>query len=123
MPISTTRIQAGATTSALSSDHDTTQLEDKVTFIARVSRRASSGKATPAGSVQFTIDGADVGKPFELDSYGRAALTTTHLSEGQHQVLARYVPAEKSAFLASVSFELAHSVVCRSHDSETRPGT
>ena len=105
------RIQAGATTTTLSSNADTTRPGTNVTFTATVARRASSGKATPTGSVQFTVDGSDLGKPIKLDSYGRAALTTSRLGEGRHKVSARFIPGEASAFLASSSFEATHVVV------------
>jgi len=105
------RIQASATMTTVSNDKDTTRLGDNVTFTATVARRASSGSATPMGSIQFTLDGSELGKPIKLDSYGRAEQTTSRLSVGRHKVSARYVPAEASAFLASSSFEVTHSVL------------
>jgi subtilisin family serine protease len=114
------RIQAGTTTTTVSSHKGNTRFGDKVTFTATVARMTSSGRrATPTGSIQFTVDGADVGRPIKLNSSGRAAWTTPLLGIGRHQVSARYIPAQNSAFLASSSFEVTHSVVRKDGRDDT----
>jgi hypothetical protein len=54
--------------------------------------------ATPAGTVQFTVDGANAGGPITL-SDGTAAYTTASLAHGTHTVVAEY--SGDSSFLAS----------------------
>ena len=105
------RLEAGATRTFVSDDKDTSQLGAPVTFTATVAHRASSGRAVPAGAVQFTVDGSRAGDPVKLDSHGRAAWQTSRLSAGKHQVSARYVPSEGSVFLASTSLDRIHAVL------------
>jgi hypothetical protein len=49
------------------------------------------GAGTPAGTVQFVIDGVDVGTPATLNSSGQAAYGTSTLVVGAHTVSARYL--------------------------------
>ena len=58
--------------------------EQAVTFTATV-----TGGATPTGSVQFAIDGADAGAPRPLAA-GKATLSLSTLGVGSHVVTARY---------------------------------
>jgi subtilase family serine protease len=61
---------------------------DSVTFTATVTS-SSSGGATPTGSVQFRVDGANAGPPVAL-SNGQATLTLSTLTGGAHAILAVY---------------------------------
>jgi hypothetical protein len=62
--------------------------------------------------VQFTVDGAKLGKPVQLDAFGRATLATSRLKPGKHQIGATYVPAKaEGGLLPSVSVETLHHVV------------
>jgi uncharacterized membrane protein len=72
-----------------------------VTFTATV----SSQSGTPTGSVQFQIDGIDVGTPVALAA-GKATFSTAALSAGHHAVV---------GFFASASATLANS------DNSTSP--
>jgi hypothetical protein len=65
------RIRLGSTTTTLHSE-DATQVGEWVTFTAIVARNASNGRGAPTGSVQFILDGSNVGEPVKLDSKGRA---------------------------------------------------
>ncbi|WP_133980817.1 Ig-like domain repeat protein [Kribbella voronezhensis] len=59
-----------------------------VTFTATV--RPLSGTGIPTGSVQFSIDGANVGGVLTLSAQGRATYSTATLSAGSHNVIATY---------------------------------
>jgi hypothetical protein len=58
-----------------------------ITFTATVA--PSSGSGTPTGTVQFQIDGVNVGSPVTLT--GGSATPTTTLAVGQHTVAALYL--------------------------------
>jgi hypothetical protein len=60
------------------------------TFTAQVSNASPGGGAVPTGSVQFQIDGSNVGQAVGLDASGRATFTTTTLGPGLHLVQAVY---------------------------------
>jgi hypothetical protein len=57
-----------------------------VTFRATV----TSGGGTPNGSVQFSIDGSNVGAPVALNASGQATYSTSSLASGNHTVAAVY---------------------------------
>lgn len=104
------QIQAGSTTITVSDNEDPTQVGAPVTLTATVARTAAGGQGTPAGTVQFVLDGSKVGAPVKLDSNGRATWKTSILKAGSHQVAARYIPASGSIFLASSSLNEPHTV-------------
>ncbi len=60
----------------------------RVTFTATV--RPVAGTGIPAGSVQFNIDGIDVGGALTLNAQGRATYATATLPAGSHNVIATY---------------------------------
>ena len=60
-----------------------------VVFTATVTAVAP-GTGTPAGTVQFRIDGANVGAPTTLNSSGQAAYPISTLAIGAHTVTAVY---------------------------------
>lgn len=104
------RIEAGGTRTMIGDDRETSPVGAPVKFTALVVRRASGGRGTPAGSVEFLLDGSRTGQPVKLDANGRAVWTTSQLKAGRHHVVARYVPTEGSVFLPSTSFEKLHAV-------------
>jgi hypothetical protein len=104
------RIQAGATTIAVSDNKDSTKIAEPVTFTATVARIARTGEGVPIGTVQFTLDGHKVGRPVRLDAQGRATWRTSTLKPGKHKVLATYRPSERSAFMSSTSAGQLHTV-------------
>ena len=59
-----------------------------ITFTATV--RPAVGTGIPTGTVQFSIDGGNVGVPVTLNAQGRATFATTTLSAGTHSVVATY---------------------------------
>lgn len=89
---SLTNLQA-ATTTAVTSSINPSDLTQSVTFTARVT---STGPLT--GTVQFKIDGSNSGGPVTL-SAGVATLTTAALTAGTHSVTADY--SGDANFLAS----------------------
>ena len=60
-----------------------------VVFTATVTAVAP-GSGTPAGNVQFRIDGVNVGDPVALNHSGHAAYATRALQVGKHSVSALY---------------------------------
>lgn len=71
---------------------------------ATVARLSASGAGTPAGSVQFSLNGEDVGGPVRLDPNGVAYWKPQRTANGE-RVSARYLPAKGGVFLASESVE------------------
>ncbi len=53
------------------------------------------------GSVQFAIDGTDVGAPVDIDSDGRAVSPALQASAGLHQVTGTYTPADTTNYVGS----------------------
>lgn len=80
------------TQTAVTSSRNPSELGQAVTFTAQVSAVAP-GAGTPAGTVQFTDDGAPLGSPLSLDGSGRASITTATLTVGTHTIAATYTPA------------------------------
>jgi len=60
-----------------------------VTLTANVSV-VSPDVATPTGTVQFQMDGQDLGSPTAVDANGNASITTSSLPLGNHQITAVY---------------------------------
>jgi hypothetical protein len=114
------KIQGGLTATVLRDDKARTRPHEPVTFIATVVRSAvlrgvvqssadrkskPRGQVIPTGTVQFTLDGKNVGKPVRLDAKGQARVKMSRTQLGTRQVAARYLPAKGSVFLASRSLE------------------
>ena len=62
-----------------------------VTFAAVVGNQYGIG-GTPAGSVQFQVDGSDYGQPVALDQGGQASISDQSLGLGRHTIIAAYEP-------------------------------
>jgi hypothetical protein len=93
-----TIVGIAATTTLVTSSANPSVLNASVGFVASVS--AAGG--TPTGTVQWQVDGVDVGSPVALDSTGKAAYTTSSLTltgADAHTVTAAYSGA--SAFRPS----------------------
>ena len=80
------------TTTTVTSTANPSRFGQAVTFTATV---ASAG-GTPTGTVQFSIDGTNVGGPLTLAS-GQAAYPITSLSVGSHSVTATYAGVTRFA--------------------------
>ncbi|HEX6901701.1 MAG TPA: Ig-like domain repeat protein [Thermoanaerobaculia bacterium] len=102
--LATQRIRAGATFTTVAGAQDPKDPKETVTFTATVAARAGGGKEPLAGTVQFLVDGEEVGEPVQLDENGQAKWETTDLKPGEHKVAARYI-AEKGIYLDSTSFD------------------
>jgi hypothetical protein len=81
---SLTNTKANTATTVTSSSNPS-DLGQNVTFTATV-----TSVATPAGTVQFKIDGALAGGPVTLDAFGVATFTTASLTVGNHSIVADY---------------------------------
>lgn len=108
--LTTQRILKDSTTTNLTDEPERSQVGELVTFTAFVGANGPDSVGRPSGSVQFTLDGTNVGGPATLDSKGRAIWETTSLKAGKHQVTASYQPDAGSAFLPSASAAITHIV-------------
>jgi hypothetical protein len=114
------RTLADATTLSLAQDPETSQAGEWVTFTAYVAANSVDVKGYPSGTVQFAVDGANVGEPVIVDAKGRATWQTSQLKVGSHRVTASYLPGSDSLFLPSSTVEKTH-VVKRCHcDAEAQ---
>lgn len=108
--LQTEQIQTNATTTIVYASKDTTKHGEQVTFTAVVARKFTARNEALTGSVEFKVDG----KPFEqvnLERNGRAIFTTSALEEGQHQIVAAFVPESGSNVFPSTSAETTHMVI------------
>jgi hypothetical protein len=76
---------------------------ERVRFTAIVAPKASRRGSAPGGTVQFTLDGRNIGDPILLDAKGEALLTTSILRGGQHLVAANYIPSGWGSLLLASS--------------------
>lgn len=90
-------VNSESTATTVISSVNPSQYMQSVTFTATVAPIGST--ATPAGTVQFSIDGTNVGIPVTL-SNGTASFTTATLAVGLHTITAVYSPAS-SNFIGS----------------------
>ncbi|MDO8412386.1 MAG: S8 family serine peptidase [Gallionellaceae bacterium] len=120
------KIRAGLTSVVVRGDKGDSRPNASVTFTATVLRHASGGgivarnkdsraKAVaittmPTGSIQFTLDGKNVGQPVKLDSKGQAMIKLPRVKITRHQVGARYIPTKGSVFLPSNSSNLSENI-------------
>jgi hypothetical protein len=92
------KILTTPTETVLSSSGNPSLAGQTVTFTATVSP-TSAAVGTPAGSVQFSINGTAAGAPALLDANGRATYTTAALADGSSSITAVYNGS--SGFLSS----------------------
>ncbi len=77
------------TTTAVASSTNPSKYGQPVTFTATVT--PASGTAAPTGTVQFSVDGTDLGGPVTLDASGAAVSDAiASLAAGSHTVIAAY---------------------------------
>jgi hypothetical protein len=112
----TQQIRAGLTSIFVRDDRATSRDKEMVTFTASVARHAvitlkeiagKGERGVPTGTVQFTINGTNVGEPAKLNVRGQAMLKLPRLKVEKQKVGARYIPAKGSVFFASSSIETA----------------
>jgi Bacterial Ig-like domain (group 3)/SdrD B-like domain/Domain of unknown function (DUF4214)/Putative Ig domain/CARDB len=78
---------------AISSSANPSVTGQPVIFTATVTS-ATPGAGTPAGSVQFQVDGQDLGSPVVLNASGVASVTDSDLTTGNYQVTAAYTNSD-----------------------------
>jgi hypothetical protein len=96
-----------ATTTTLGSSLNPSAVGQSVTITATVS--PASGSVTPAGTVQFSVDGSAAGPAVTL-SGGTATYVTSTLAVGTHSITAAFTPASSAAFNASTATALSQTV-------------
>jgi hypothetical protein len=85
-------VRLGATETNVTDDKESTRYGEPVTFTATVRRKARGVRGSPVGTVVFSLDGVEVGKPVRLDRNGQARWTTSRLKVGDHRVSVSYHP-------------------------------
>jgi hypothetical protein len=92
------QVTPDATVTTLSSDNSVTVYGQAVTFTATVTV-LSPGAGTPTGTVQFQVDGADLGAPVPLAAGAATSGSIATLAPGPHTITALY--SGDGDFLAS----------------------
>jgi len=108
--LDTQRALAASTTVSLTDDADPSQVGEWVAFTAYVAANSITLTGFPSGTVQFSVDGSNVGEPVKVDAKGQAMWQTSQLKVGAHRVAASYVPGADTEFLPSASVEKLHVV-------------
>jgi hypothetical protein len=101
------RLRAGSTMVIIGDEQDPTPAGRPAVFRAAVT--TLTGKGTPTGSVQFTVDGVKTGSPIKLER-GVATWTASDLQPGTHQIAAVYTPESRTVFVTSASRNEPHVV-------------
>lgn len=109
--ILTQKIEDGATRTTVMDERDPSRYKETVNFIATVVRSSDREGVKPTGTVQFMLDGNNVGEPINLDANGRAVWSTSDLNIGNHKIAVNYTPTSGSVFLASGSVQISHTVI------------
>jgi hypothetical protein len=106
--------QAASTTVVTSNRNPASVFGQSVTFTARVTPLAATG------TVQFKLDGVDVGGPVALDATGRARFVINTLAVGPHTVSAvysgngNYLPSTSATLTQTVNKAASRTVVTTS---------
>ena len=87
-----------ATTTTLTASNRAPVVNTAITLTATVT---SNSGATPAGSVQFVIDGSNGGSAVTLSSSGVATYSYTPTTAGSHTIVANFTPSNAAASSAS----------------------
>ncbi|MGO9917135.1 MAG: beta strand repeat-containing protein [Isosphaeraceae bacterium] len=82
-------VQPAATATGVTAAPSPALLGQPVDFTATVGNTSGTTE-TPAGTVQFQVDGNNYGQPVALDSNGQASTTDSALSAGSHSIVAVY---------------------------------
>jgi hypothetical protein len=85
-----------------------------VTFTAAVTR---TGGGAVAGTVQFQVDGADLGAPQAVDGAGHASVSTSTLAVGNHPVTAAFTSTNPNTLDSSGA--LAGGQIVQKSDTQT----
>ena len=108
-----------STTTAVSSNLNPSTYGQDVTFTATVT---ASGSPVTSGTVQFVVDGNDLGSPVAVNAQGEAQATDAALSVGTHSVAANYLGAtgysSSSGSLSQVVNQASQTITC-----STKPPT
>lgn len=105
--IATQRVRHGGTVTTVTDDAGAKPRQ--VAFTAAVALMAADATASPAGSVQFTVDGKPLGDRIGLKN-GRAIYTSDDPSILRHRIGANFVPDERSIYLPSSGLDESHMV-------------
>ncbi len=102
---------AAATTTTVASSRNPSNTGDAVTFTATVAA-VPPAAGTPAGTVQFRVNGSNFGAPVSLSNGSATSAATSTLTAGNHNVDALY--AGSAGFSPSASSVLVQTVQTQS---------
>ena len=101
-------LSLGDTATTLTSAQNPASLSAAVRFTATVAPSAETG--TPAGDVQFYIDGAPAGAPVALSGGSATSAPVSDLNAGTHAITAAYAGNATEGFLPSTSTALPQAI-------------
>jgi hypothetical protein len=101
-------LSMGDTATTLASAQNPASLSAAVRFTATVAPTAETG--TPAGDVQFYIDGAPAGAPVPLSGGSATSAPVSDLNAGAHAITAAYAGDTTQGFLPSTSTALSETI-------------
>ena len=116
--LDTQRTLADSTAVSVTDDADPSQVGEWVAFTAYVAANSTTFAGFPSGTVQFNVDGSNVGEPIKVDAKGRAMWQTSHL-QGSRNIGWRpgTFPAQTASFCparASKSFTWLNAAIAAS---------
>jgi hypothetical protein len=103
-------VQEAATSTMIDSGPSPSVYGQSVTFGAQVTNVSPASTESPAGAVQFYVDGSPYGSPVILNADGAALIRDADLPTGSHRITADFLPANGN-FSASSSPTAAIQVV------------
>ncbi len=86
----TVTVTKAAATTVVTSNVNPSVHGQSVTFTATVTRSSAGTGAVPSGTVQFKVDGVNLGGARTLNAAGVATIATTTLTTATHSVVATY---------------------------------
>jgi len=99
-------IPAVDTTTTVISSGSPSYVGDSVTFTATVT---ANDATIPPGTVQFKVDGSNIGAAVPLDGAGNAQVSTSSLTAGAHSVTAEYSGGTAGSGGTAVNYKVSSS--------------
>jgi hypothetical protein len=106
--LSHTVVSRLTTTTAVSSSANPSVRYQAVTFTATITPQNASLGTAPGGTVQFTLDGANLGGPQPVNASGQAVISTGAMTVATHLVRAIY--SGDTSFVGSTSPSFSQTV-------------
>ncbi|MFZ2162720.1 MAG: hypothetical protein WAW02_10930 [Sideroxyarcus sp.] len=123
------KLELASTKTELFAEHKVTKEGNPATFVAVIKRSFTGQRLRlddkvprdDTGRVQFYFNGKPMGKPVQVDRFGRAKWTSPKLKAGKYMVSASFSPAKgDDGNFASRSFDLIHVVRNQKQQTTTK---